>query len=256
MKKSILTVFLIMMTGVSFLFSSPVYSRTVLGLYNSEQHQTAKENEINFYMVKVLREMGLQIRFHDIARGIPENTDDFRAVISWFRGGTMKEPEAYLKFIRDVVTSGRKFVVLGNFGAFGNSETGTYLPKEQINTALSLLGLRYAYEWTDRSDLLRIETIDRAMTEHGGRQDVDISRFYYRFIPADRQLKVYLSLSRKDKDHDESPVIVSNRNGGFALGSYIYHYIDGKVTMLLDMEKFLVEALFPPPYSEKIVLLA
>ncbi len=248
------TVLLLVLAGGS-VDSTPVYSHTVLGLYNSEQNQTAKENEINFYLVSVLKRMGLEVRFHDIAEGIPEVSDEYRAVISWFRGGTMKDPEAYLRYMNDVIQSGKKYVVLGNLGAFGNSKTGTYLPKETINTALSRLGLRYQYEWTNDPNLLTLETIDRKMVEHQGKQNVDISRFYYRFVPADRELKVYLALDRKDKEYDPSPVIVTNRNGGFALGSYIYHYREKTVTMLLNLEAFFSEALFPSAKFEKVGLL-
>jgi hypothetical protein len=235
--------------------ADPVYTKTILGLYNSEHGQTAVENEINFYLVKQLKPLGLTVEFYDINKGIPENIENYRAVISWYRAGTMKRPSAYLDFIREVIQSGRKFIVLGSLGAYGDSETGEWLPKAVINRSLSLLGLRYQYEWTDNADVLTIDYIDREMCEYEAAQDVTVSRFYYRFVPADRDLNVYLSLHRNDREYGPSPVIVSNSNGGFALGSYLYHIKDSTLTMLLDLKAFLTASLFPEPSHERIALI-
>ena len=235
--------------------TDPVYTKTVLGLYNSEHGQTETENEINFHLSKHLSALGLEVEFYDINRGIPEDIEDYRAVISWYRGGAMRKPYEYIDFIREVIESGRKFVVLGSLGAYGDSETGEWLPKVEINRAISLLGLRYEYEWTDNPDILSIASIDRKMCEYQAAQDVGVSRFYYRFVPSDRDLNVYLSLERKDRNYGPSPVIVTNSNGGFALGSYIYHIKDSKLTMLLDLEAFISAALFPQTAHERIALI-
>jgi len=233
-----------------------VYSHKVLGLYNSAHGQTEKENEIYFYLLNPLREMGLEVRFHDINSGIPQDLSDVRAVISWFRGGAVKNPEEYLRFIARVIRSGRKFIILGNLGAFQDSDSGEYISKEKINSALSLLGIKYEYQWTDNADFLEIVKLVSPMCEYEGRQDVSVSGFYYRFLRADRNLRIYLSVRRKDRDYEPSPVIVSNRNGGFALGGYTYRVKEGKIVMLLNVKEFLSVSLFPDAEYERIAILA
>jgi hypothetical protein len=121
---------------------------------------------------------------------------------------------------------------------------------------LGRLGLLYFGDWTQDPSVLRIAGMDRAMVERGGPQDLEQARFFYRFLQYDRDLRVYLSLRRTDRSYPESPVVVSNRNGGFALSRYIYRVENGQVRMLLDVAAFLREALFPPTQSECVALLA
>ncbi|HUX21718.1 MAG TPA: DUF2194 domain-containing protein, partial [Spirochaetia bacterium] len=111
-------------------------------------------------------------------------------------------------------------------------------------------------DWTDKAANIRISSVDRAVAEYGGAQDPEVSRFYYHFIPVDRDLRVYLSLVRTDQGYAPSPVIVTNKSGGFALSRYIYRVENGKVKMLLDLKAFVSNALFPIATGENIGLLA
>ena len=226
-----------------------VYGRRVLGLYKSSEGQTAKENEILYHLSGPLSEMGLTVDYWDADAGLPPESafEDVRAVISWFRGPSIAHPEDYLRFLNRTVDSGRKLIVLDNLGAYQDRSSGRYLDTGLINLTLGRLGLMYLGDWTEDPSVIRVARKDSAVVEKGGEQDPEVSRFYYRFHPVDRDLETYLSLERTDRDYGSSPVITSNANGGFALSRYIYHYADGKVTMLLDLKSFLREALFPAP---------
>ncbi len=234
------------------------FEREILALYKSSEGQTERENEIFFYLSRPLRQMGFTLRYWDIDKGIPDSgtMDQVRAVISWYRGASMSSPERYLGFLDDAMDRGIKVLVFDNFGAYQDRDSKAYVVPGRLNPTLSRLGIMYFGDWTQDAGVLRIVSKDSRMVEYQGSQDLQKSAFFYRFLQHDRDLKVYLSIERTDRNYDPSPVIVTNRNGGFALSRYIYRQEAGKVKLLLNVEEFLKEALFPQAMWERIALLA
>ncbi len=249
----IIILFFTILTAVS----AESYERTVLALYKSSEGQTAKENEIYFYLSVPLKKMGLKITYWDIDKGLPGKslTQYSRAVISWFRGPSMKKPYAYLNFLDSMMEEGKKVLVLDNFGAYQDRDTKEYVKPLRLNTTLDRLGIMYFGDWTQDGSKLKITTMVPSMVEYQTKQDVKKSAFFYRFISSDRKKKIWLAVKRTDKKYDPSPVIVTNRNGGFALSRYLYRVENGKVKLLINPEMFLTEALFPKAAGENIALL-
>jgi len=165
------------------------------------------------------------------------------------------QSSAYLEFLNKAIDSGIKVVVFDNFGAYQNSRTKEYVDNGRINLTLSRLGLIYLDDWTKDPNIIQIDQKDEFMVEKEASQDINYSHLYYRFYPVDRNLKVYLSLKRKDRIYESSPIIVTNRNGGFVFSNYIYRIEDGNVKYLLNFKAFLKEAFFPESTQEKIGLL-
>ncbi len=236
------------------------FGKTVLALIKSSDGQTALDNEIRSFLAPFLSDLGFTVKYWDIDEGVPSLFDlgGVRAVVSWYRGGSLQDPESYLAFLNQTILSGRKLIVMDNFGAYEykTEEEEKYVDPAIINLVLGKLGIWYLGEWTDDTEVISIVDKVPAIVEKGGEQNVEKSAFYYRFMPVDKDLKVYLSLSRKDKNLDPSPVIVSNRNGGFVLSRYIYHINDGIPQILIDLKEFLLQALFPPAKREHIALFA
>ena len=237
--------------------SAATRGRNILALYKSSEGQTEKENEIFFYLSNPLREMGLSLTYWDIDRGLPGEKllNSARAVITWFRGPSMSEPEEYLNFLNKAIDSECKLIVFDNFGAYQDRQTKEYLSPGRINYTLSRLGILYSGDWSEDGRIIKIAHKNSLVVEQGGPQDPKKSRFFYRFIPVDRNIKVHLSLTRTDRSYDPSPVIVTNKNGGFALSRYIYTTEGGRVRLLLNVEEFLREALFPQALEERVALL-
>jgi hypothetical protein len=254
----ILTILLIIIQVITVQADSTFFGNTILALYKSSDGQTEQENEIFFYLSQPLKEMGLNIVYWDIDRGMPGNsiTQYARAVITWFRGPSMNNPDDYLNFLDQFFAAGKKVIVIDNFGAYQNRRTQEFILPTRLNTTLSKLGIMYFGDWLEDPNLIRFVTKDSSMVEFNGKQDMQISQFYYNFLKVDKNLKVYLSIERTDRDRDPSPIIVTNKNGGFALTRYIYRVEGGNVVMLLNLEKFIKEALFPKPDYERIALLA
>jgi hypothetical protein len=249
--------FVLLMIAVQGAFSLS-FEREILALYKSSEGQTERENEVFYYLSRPLTQMGFAVRYWDIDRGIPDSRsmDRVRAVISWYRGGAMSRPERYLEFLDATMDRGLKVLVFDNFGAYQDRDSKSYIEPGRLNPTLSRLGIMYFGDWTQDAGLMRIVAKDSRMVEYQGSQDLQESAFFYRFLQHDRDLNVYLSVQRTDRSYEPSPVIVTNRNGGFALSRYIYRQEAGKVKLLLNVEEFLNEALFPRAKNERIALLA
>ncbi|MCD6397682.1 MAG: DUF2194 domain-containing protein, partial [Spirochaetaceae bacterium] len=253
----ILIIFVLVLTSVVY-SAGPVYQKSVIALYKSSEGQTKSENEIFFYLSKSLKDMGLKIVYWDIDRGLPGEsvTKYSRAVISWFRGPSMREPGEYLNFLDKMIEEGKKVVIIDNFGAYQDRITGDYMQPLRLNSTLATLGIMYHGDWTQDPSLIKITYKDSEMVEFQTKQIANDSAFFYHFLPSDREMNTWLSITRTDKDYAPSPVIVTNRNGGFALSRYIYRVENGKVNLMLNVGKFLKKALFPAPVEENIAILA
>jgi len=137
---------------------SLTFEREILALYKSSEGQTAKENEIFFYLSQPLKQMGFAIRYWDIDKGIPDSrtVDRVRAVISWYRGAAMSHPERYLEFLEDAMDQGIKVLVFDNFGAYQDRNSKKYMEPSRINLTLARLGIMYFGDWTQDAGVLRI----------------------------------------------------------------------------------------------------
>lgn len=257
MKKLILILILVSTSVLLIYGQEAVYQKSVLALYKSSEGQTKEENEIYFYMSRILEEMGLKVVYWDIDRGIPGEsvTRYHRAVISWFRGPSMRNAEAYLGFLEDMISQGKKVLVMDNLGAYQDRQTEEYVRPLRLNTTLSKLGIMYHGDWTQDGSLIEPAYIDSDMVEDQGKQNPEESAFFYHFIPSDRDMRTYMSIRRKDKEYAPSPIIVSNKNGGFALSRYIYRVEGGVVKLLVDIPAYLRAVLFPEPISQKVAIL-
>jgi len=253
--KKILTLSLLLLPAIQALPLN--YENKILALYKSSENQSEKENEIFFYLSQPLSKMGLSVEYWDIDRGLPtaKVMADIRAVVTWFRGPAMQNPETYLDFLDNTIESGRKVIIIDNFGAYQDRKNNQYLNQARLNLTLAKLGIQYFGDWTDNPDLIDIAYKDSAMVEFQGIQDPTESRLFYRYLQHDHNLRIFLSIRRKDRNYDPSPVIVTNKNGGFAFSRYIYRVEQGKVQLLLNVQSFLKEALFPRPSRENIALL-
>ncbi len=254
MRRFVALQIIFLLVGAVLIGQEAVFERSVLALYKSSDNQTRTENEVAFYLERPLKDLGLDVVYWDIDRGIPSEsmTRYVRAIVTWYRGPSMRRPEAYLDFLDAAVRDGKKVVVFDNFGAYQDRDTSQYVAPMRLNTTLTRLGIMYQGDWTENGSVLRFAEKDPEMVEYQGRQDIAKSSFFYRFIPSDRDLQVHLSIERTDRRYGPSPVITTNRNGGFALTRYLYRVEGGKVNLLLNVERFLKESLFPSPTNYRV----
>jgi len=234
------------------------YQNTILALYKSSENQKEEENESFWYLSVPLKNMGFTVKYWDIDSKLPSAAllNEARAIVTWFRGESMDDPIVYMDMLDKFIDSGKKVLIIDNFGAYSNRKTKAYTDMGRLNITLSRLGIIYMGDWTQDASVLRFDLINSNMVENQAKQDIKDASFFYRFVAVDRDLKSYLSIARTDRDYSPSPVIVTNRNGGFALSRYIYRMENNKLKLLLNINEFLKEALFPASDIIRIGLLA
>ncbi len=233
------------------LFSAPQYGKTILGIYRSSDGYKTADNPIAWYFKNTIDKTGLKITYHDFDSGIPDRDSlgDVRAIITWHNSGVVQSKEKakeYIKFLDDAVTSGIKLVIINSFGAYGYREDGK--EKWDLNAYYAPLfrkmGFRFAGYWTNDPGKLKIIKLDKSVAQFKGKQDVRRARHYQQIIPVRKDVRSYLVVKRTDGakglGDGLSSLILTSKNGGFALEQYVI----SKNTFMLNPEKFLRNSLF------------
>jgi len=116
--------------------------------------------------------------------------------------------------------------------------------EDHIRPLFLRLGFNFRGFWTNDPSSLKIVYRDSSMVEKQARQNVNVSRHYQQVVPVRDDVQTYLRVQRKDRkdipDNGNSSVILTSRNGGFAMEQYV---LQGEKT-LLNMNRFIKSALF------------
>lgn len=196
--------------------------RKVLVLLDREGPRAHVENIVYQACQTVLNYYGMLPEYRNVNEG-PLPGDEFmsgyRGVITAFSEGLVVDPEKYLGWLLQQMEAGRRVVVLGPLGVQPyDGRTSEML--RLLNGVYEKLGLRFEGDSTSVRSLLRYGQKDPDGVEF----ERDYPPFpvgYRRFIPSGEDLRVYLSILRKDRADSESAVIVTGPHGGFAMEGYI-----------------------------------
>ena len=222
-------------------------------LLNKESPRAPLENVVYEGCQMVLNYYGMLVEYRNVNQGpLPDDEAmaGFRGVITAFSEGPIAEPKSCLSWLLHQMEAGRKVIVLGHLGV------QTYGVSSEIerlaNAVYAGLGLRYEGEYTAVKPLLRYVQKDPQGVEFE-RAYPAYPEFYERFVPAGKNLHVFLSIRRTDQPDSESAVIVTGPAGGFALVEYM-RWMDPvtfKKRWYLNPFRFFREALglegFPAP---------
>lgn len=197
-------------------------ARTVLGLYNGREPETdAETNHVHLKAELILNHLGLLVDLHDVNKPLPDDEamSRYRGVLAWFDGQQMKHPVAYLKWLARQVRAGRRVVLLGGLGATADLK-GRQTTAEELNEALSAIGLQYHGDFTDDPHRIVVVAKDAEMVEFERAlpRRLEFFEHYQLTDPAGRS---YLRLGRADKPEIKSDVVVVTPQGGFVAPSYV-----------------------------------
>jgi polysaccharide biosynthesis protein PelA len=190
--------------------------RTILAIYSARLGEDQKWSQIHQFAEMPLNHLGLKLRYHNIEAGIPKISanDPIRGVITWFASGTrLENPEAYLRWARDVVQSGKKFVILGDPGFFTNKQDRP-TSKIQINRFLRLLGLRDTDEWISHTYDLESVFKNAEVVEFERRYSILNSPFE-RIIPISDSVTSHLIVRKASQPDKQSHLVITSRQGGY-----------------------------------------
>ncbi len=205
--------------------SSQDLPRHILALYDSNRSQTTTRNHVHANAEVILNHLGLIVDYWNIADGLPgeQSMVRYRGVLTWFYENEMPHPEAYLKWAKRQVANGKNFVVLGNIGAFKDSETGLFVPLKKINDLAEQIGFRVESGFTTENPHL-VELVEKIpqMVEFERSLDHELSN-YEKFRVTDTAATSYLKVRRKDMQDSESSLILTTPHGGFAASGYVLY---------------------------------
>ncbi|MFQ5677212.1 MAG: hypothetical protein ACE5G1_15070, partial [bacterium] len=206
------------------LYGQPV-SRRILALYDSQRGQTAKKNHIHANAEVILNHLGCIVEYWDLANGLPEAavTRKYRGILTWFYRKAMNRPQAYLRWAAEQINRGRKFVVLGNLGAFKDAATGELLALNVVNEFCNRLGvLAGDAHWTENSARIELVFKDPQMVEFERSLDYELTN-YEVYKSSNSKNQVYLKLRRNDIANSESDLVLTTPAGGFAAAGYVLY---------------------------------
>jgi hypothetical protein len=220
---------------------------SILCLYDSTEGSSAASNPLSGEFARAVREMALDVTFHDVAKGLPPAgaVAGARAVATGFLDGSMDRAAAWPDFVRNVVDSGTRYVIVGNYGAWQERSGGAFVETSVVNRAFAALGVRYEADWTDDPARLAIEVLDPSL----GKRDAlapERVRHYYRFTPERPDVRVLVSSTRKDRPGaGGSAVVFTGATGAMALSKHLSprDLLDSKADLALDLGAFANAAL-------------
>jgi hypothetical protein len=231
--------------------SASQYGKTILAFYKSSDGFSENKNPVKSFLEPEIKKMGLEIEYVNFDGSMPskDSLKDVRAIVTWYNGGVVENKKKgleYIEFLKDALDSECKLVIINSFGAYGYKEGGVekWDLIDNINPVFKKMGFSFKGFWTGDPSRLRIAEKDSDMTEKDAKQDVNISRHYQQIIPLRDDVTTFLTIKRTDKvqgiGEGNSSVILTSKNGGFALENYV---LSGNKLMLNAIE-FLKKALF------------
>lgn len=225
----------------------------ILALVKRSENPTLAESYINLYATKSFHILGYKPEFRFVEDGLPglEEMEAYQAIITWFTTPEMAGAQAYLSWLSQQLIAGRKFIFLGNLGAFKEAEMATNNPDNAspsvatINDFLNRFGLEYQSDWVgDPNNLNIISMVSRVVEKDIPLAQADLKHYYtWRSVNPDN--KVFLSVARRDVPDSESAFVVKTPHGGMAFEGYIFKWDDmeKKLYHRLNIFEFLKECL-------------
>ncbi len=195
--------------------------RVVIALYEQDAEGGIRHTLVHSMAEMPLNHLGLTVEYHAINQPLPDlaNRQDVRGIIAWFSpDARIEQPEAYLEWAEKAISSGKKFVHLG-YPAVYPDDKNHPISLSKINRLFSLLGATHQGIWNEATYRATYHYLQPHML-------LDAEPFA-RYRPlyelstlSDAQAQVYLSVT--DPVLGEAPLLMTNRNGGFAMPDYIY----------------------------------
>jgi len=209
--------------GWCFTFASPARAeeevpRTIIALYNGGNIQ---ESYIHTVAEMPLNHLGLVVEYHDLHEPLPDiaGRKDVRGVLTWFLAPLPMEPKTYFNWAIDALTAGKKFVILGAPGLFGDKHRYTD-PVLQAKF-LALLGIKITDQWIDRP--FDVEYLYKSPQLFLTQKPYEWLRPPYAVAHSfDETNSVHLKAANKNKSTQDSDLIVTGPHGGYAADGYIF----------------------------------
>lgn len=228
-----MTGFKSILIGILFVFylgAAPAFAaksmgpvpRKIVVLYDSRFFESVEQTLVHRMAQMPLNHLGLLLEYYDVNKELPEvdSMDDVLGVLTWFQSDSMKDPEGFLSWAQDVISSGKRFVILGDFGVSRNLE-GRRTPLPTINRFLSKLGIRNEGEWINFTYDIKLVEKDLRIFEFERPLSGVLPSFEW-ISKIDDNVTSHLVAVREGEPDRKSQIAVTTPNGGFISPGYVY----------------------------------
>ncbi len=217
-------------------------SSRIVGLYDSGDTGGEGQRAILPNVAVALEKVGLSLVLHDIAQGLPgaEIMRDARGVVTAFKDIGMVNPAAYIGWAEQQLVAGKRFLILGNFGAYQNLETKVWTDYGELNRVFRRLGVAFGGNWTDQAAELEVVSSNPVVVNG---VDLAASAHYQWVRVTDPAVVPHLLVRRVGVGGSESALVFSSPTGGMVLEQYL---TNAKGEFLIDLPKILHAGLLAP----------
>lgn len=227
----------------------------MVGLYDSTESRslTALQSRIHRFAAMPLNHLGFVIDYWDITQGLPPENLSANAwgIVTWFEDDVMKGAAEYLEWAAGQMESGKRFVVLGKFGAMTESagspdqyETALPAPAASVSRFFARLGVEYDGESTENALELSWGKGDRSMTEFEVPRAGRPQRYEGVRLLRDQTGRVsgesYLKVIRRNVEAD---VVAVTPSGGYVLDGFAVQSGNDSERWRIDPFRFFEAAL-------------
>ena len=187
--------------------------KKALLLFKSSEESSAAVSRLAINVEPILKNLGFTTTFHDVDQGLPGSVDA-DVIATWYNSAQIADPEAYVDWMKAQISSGKKVLILGNFGAH-TTDGKTWMTNESLNRFFYPFGLKYGAAYTGDPAVLSI-----TKQELPAKQPVPVN-YYLLFESVNPANTVYLEVQRSDLANSKSALVVRTPYGGMAQELYV-----------------------------------
>ncbi len=208
--------------------------RKILAFYQRDLRETSGRNRIHDVCETTLNHLGLVVEFRALEDPLPTDAEmaDFRGVIQWMGGTSIRGAQAYAEWLKHQLDAGRLAVILGDYGAFYDTSLASQVNAAPTLAALGLefksmapVSLKFGREGVSRTiETPAVVMADPTMVkgEHPlNLEDRDLAKGWPVYVSTNPASKVYLRVS--DREGQTTDAVVITPKGGFIAGDFLLY---------------------------------
>lgn len=203
----------------------PLSANKVLSLYKSSEGASADQHEAFWHLSVPFQQIKYQFTSHDIDHSLPgqDLLKDVNVIITWYRGPKMKAAALYCHWLKDQMLKGTKVMILGNFGAYQDLDSDTWVDHKTLNVAFNSLGYEYVGNWSNDPAKIQVSHLDSNYILNRKHDVFNKVNYYMQFKPISKDQLGLIVTNRKDLNDSKSVMLGITPNGCLANAPFLMY---------------------------------
>lgn len=209
--------------------------RTILALYDSRNIPDPRKSWANRYAAMPLNQIGLKVRFWDLAQGQPDAAamDDVRGVLAWLYNGAPLNAKNYLNWANQAVDAGYRYLVMGNITG-SLSESADQETFDLAKRLIAKLGVRLGGRFVASPYRARYPIYDKSAVG----LEWDITKgpegFQESGLATGVSARAFLTVDAGPPLREQGVLVATSVHGGYVQASHEIAVGDGKAQWIID----------------------